>query len=320
MPADVFYGADCEIRIGIMPDALTDPTSWSTVTMVSATFNKQRDRKERPLMGLSRQNALDPVKPVDGFTSLSGDIVIDADARMVPLWLRHLLGPATSSGPVSGIYTHTFASGTKTPRYCCLQIKVGATDVRIYRGLTLDTTAFQASGEGVQDFDVQLSVVGISVARATDFLTGTSTSAPAASVINRCVFRIDGVAASNTLQANWSYGRSLAKDSFLSTSAVLSGLRPGRTTLTGTAQFRAVGVVFDQMEEDGTEFSPDIQGLGVVASHELRFVHACAKLNAAPIAISGPGVIERTFNWTGYQSGTAAGAKIIVANDQASYL
>lgn len=319
MPSDVFYGADCEVRIGVMADKDTDPTSWSAVEFVSATFQKQRDRKERPLVGAPRQNALDPIKPIDGFVSLSGDIVIDADTRQTPIWLRHLLGAATSSGPSSGLYTHTWSSGGKSARLCCLQIKVGASDVRIYRGLTLDTTSFQSGGDQVQDFDIQLSVVGIAPARASDWLSGSVAAVPTSAPINRAVFRVDGAAASNTLSASWSYSRGIIKDTFLSTTPNISGLRPGVSGLSGQAQFRAVGAIFDQLEEDGTEFAADIQGLGTVASHELRFLHPQAKLNAAPLAIQGAGVIERTFTWFGYQSATVPGAKIVAVNDVAAY-
>lgn len=319
MPSDVFYGADCEVRIGIMADKDTDPTAWATVEFVSATFQKQRDRKERPLIGAPRHNALDPIKPIDGFLSLSADIVIDADSRHTPLWLRHLLGAATTSGPSSGLYTHIFSSGSKTARLCCLQIRTGASEVRIYRGLTLDTLSFQSGGDQVQDFDVQLSVVGISTERAADWLSGTVAGVPASAPVNRAVFRVDGAAASNTLSSSWSYSRGIIRDTFLSTTATISGLRPGNSGLSGQAQFRAVGAVFDQLEEDGTEFAADIQGLGTVASHEVRFAHPQAKLNAPPLAISGPGIIERTFTWFAYQSSTVPGAKVTVVNDVATY-
>ncbi len=319
MPADVFYGADCEVRLGVMPDKDSDPSAWQKVEFVSGTFQKQRDRKERPLIGAPRQNALDPIKPIDGFESLTADIVVDADTRQLPLWLVALLGAPISSTPSDDLMSHEWNSGNKVPRYACLQIKVGDEDIRIYRGLTLDTVALQSGGDQVQDYDIQLSLVGISSARAADFLSGSVVDVPGSAPITRFMFRADGSPASNALSASWSYSRGLNPEKFLSPLAKISGLRPGSSGLSGQVQFRAVGADFDGFEEDGTEFTAELLGLGSVADHYVALIHPQVKLNAPPLVISGPGVIERTFTWFGYQSPSTPGAVIVVTNDAEGY-
>lgn len=320
MPNDLYYGSDASMRIGIMADANTDPTVWWQVEFISASFAPSRDRKARPKLGVQRQNALDPIKPIDGFFRLSGDLVADADVRMLPRLLRCVLGVPTTTGPVLGLYTHTWTSGSKTPALCAVQLRLGTSaKVRVYRGVTLGALAVQGGGEQVQDYDVQIGLRGLSRARVADWLAGTVNAVPAAAPANRAVFRANGVAASNTLSASWSYDRGLTEDAFLSPKAELSDVRPGPSSLTGSAQFRAVGDAFDDFEEAGDVLAADLQLVGLTTGHEIRFEHPHAQLNAAPLAIAGPAEIERTFAWMGHQDATTAGAQIVVVNDVASY-
>lgn len=317
MPSDTFYGSDCELRIGLMADAATDPTTWHKLEFIRATFSPSRDRRPRPKLGAPRHNPLDPIKPIDGFLRLGADIVVDGDTRQFARWLRCLLGAPTTTG--SGpTYTHKWVSGGTSAQLCAIQLKTGATEIRIYRGLTLGAIALQVGGEQVEDFDIQLSLRGLSYARAADWLTGTTSAVPAAAPARRAVFRADAAAASNTLSASWSYDRGLTEDAFLSPLAELSGLRPGESAVSGQANFRAVGAAFDTLEEGGTLFAADVQLLGKVASHEIRFAHPLAQLNAPPLAINGPGLVERTFSWIAHQDEDTPAAEVVVVNDVAS--
>ena len=44
-----------------------------------------------------------------------------------------------------------------------------------------------------------------------------------------------------------------------------------------------------------------------------------AMLNAPPLAVSGPGLIERTISWFAFQDASAPGARITVNNNVATY-
>lgn len=320
MPNDVYYGSDLECRIGVMANANTDPTVWHKVELIKATFAPGRDRKARPKLGSLRHNALDPIKPVDGFFRLSGDLVLDSDIHMLARVLRCVLGAPVTTGPASGLYTHTWASGSKTPALCAIQVRLGTTGkVRVYRGITLGAVSLQAGGEQVQDYDIQLGLRGLSRQRVADWLAGTINEVPSAAPANRAVFRANGVAASNTLTASWSYDRGLTEDAYLSPKAELSGLRPGSSTLTGSARFRAESAAFDDYEEAGDVLAVDIQLLGLVTGQEIRLEHPHAQLNAAPLAIEGPAEVERTFAWSAHQDTTTPGARIVIVSDVASY-
>lgn len=319
MPNDTFFGAECELRLGVMADKDTDPTAWYTLEFMSATFSPQRERRPRAKLGSARNNPLDPTKPIPGFERLAADIVLDADSRQLPRWLRCLLAAPTTSGPSAGLYTHVWASGGKTPVYAAIQIRTASGEVRVYRGLTLSAISQQSQGEQTQDYDIQLQLRGLSRARVSDWLSGTVNAVPSSAPISRAVFRVDGAAATNTLEASWTWDRQLAEDAFLSTTPKLSGLRPNGGQQSGRARFRAVAQAFDVIEEADTVFAADIQMLGVVTSHEIRLEHPKAQLSAAPLAVPGPDILERTFDWFAFQDASNPAAKLTVVNDVASY-
>ena len=88
------YGADTQVRIGLMADAVTDPTVWWNVEFLSLGVTPTRDRKARPKIGAARRNQLDPIKPRPGFLKLALNAVLDGDTRQLPIWLRCMLGAA----------------------------------------------------------------------------------------------------------------------------------------------------------------------------------------------------------------------------------
>lgn len=319
MPADTFYGSECEARIGIMADADTDPTAWHGFEFMSLTLNPQRARKARPKLGAPRNNPLDPIKPIPGFRRVMVDLVTDADSVQTPRLLRDLLGAPATGSAVSGIYPHVWTSGAKVAALAALQLKTASGEIRVVRGLTLDALSVAVSGEQTQDFDLQWSLKALESARVADWLSGTVTAIPAGAPMYRAVFRVDGAAASNTLDAQWTYGRSLIEDVFLSPTPDISGLRPGETGISGRARFRATAAAFDDLSEDDTVFAPDIQMLGVTADHLLTFTHPHAQLNSPPLSVPGGDIIERTVDWFGFQDASTPGVRITVNNDVASY-
>lgn len=325
MPQDVFYGRECEARYAIMPDAVTDPddADWLNLEFVSLTVTPTRERIARPKVGRATNNVLDPTKPIPGFLKLAAELVLDADTLGFALVLQAALGAAASTGPAGGIYTHTWASGVKAPRYFALQLKfagdVSATPVRVYRGLTFAALSLQGTGEQVQNFDLSMSLRGLSRDRVADWLGDAPPALPAEAPCSRALFLVDSVAATNTLQTSWSWDRQIAEDAFLSSTPTLSGIRPGGGAATGSAQFRAIGDVFDDMEEDDTVFAAEVRMLGVTASHEIRFQHLQAMLAAPAVAIPGPALIQRDIAWTGHQVTAAPAVRVVVKNNVAAY-
>lgn len=319
MPTDIFYGADAELRIGVMADKDTLPTAWHVAEFMSLTAAPATERRERPKLGVARHNPLDPLKPREGIKRVGLDVVLDADSLGTPRWLRALLGAPATGAAVSGIYPHVWSSGGVTPAYCAIQVRVGTGKVYLYRGVTLGALAFSFTGEQTQDFDLQLSLRGLERSREDDWLSGTVTEAPAEAPVYRTVFRVDGVSVSDTLAAAYTWDRQLAEDLFASTTAAVSGLRPNGGVHTGNVRFRAMGETFEDMEEDGTVFAADVQLIGVEVGHEIVLAHPQAMLQPGALEIAGPALIERTWNYVGHQDDDTPAAQITVKNNVTSY-
>ncbi len=73
------------------------------------------------------------------------------------------------------------------------------------------------------------------------------------------------------------------------------------------------------MEVARTVFEPAFAYIGVVAGHKIRLEHPQALLAPSPMPIQGVGMIERSLNWSPFQSSSAPAARIVVTNDVASY-
>lgn len=321
MPADVWYGADCELRIGRRADLATAPTTWQSIDFIQLTVTPNQEWRQRPKLGVpgSRNNVLDPTKPRKGFFRVGLEAVLDADSRSFPLWLRYSMGAPATTGS-SAPYSHLFASGAKTEQYFDLAIKVGATDIRVFEGITLSQLSTQVAGENTQDFNINLSLVGLRrLPKATAFPTGTLTAAPAEAPMLRAMFEVDDVAADNMLTASFSYDRQLQEGIYLSATPTVSKNTPNGGNHSGSASFRAMGAAFDDMELADTTFEAAIQMNGVLTNHSIRFEHPQALLAPTPLGVNGPGMIERTLNWSPYQSSSAPAARITVKNDIASY-
>ncbi len=320
MPTDVWYGADCETRIGRRANLATAPTAWQACDFMQLTVTPTQEWRDRPKLGnpAARQNALDPIKPRKGFFRETAELVLDADSRSLPLWLRYGMGsPASAAAGL--LFDHVFASGAKTEQYFDLAVKVGATDVRVYEGLTLAQLSAQVSGENTQDFNLNLSLRGLRRTKLSAFPAGTVSDAPDEAPMLRVLFEVDDVAADAMLGGSFSYDRQLQEGVFLSATPTVSKNTPNGGSHSGSATFRAIGAAFDVMEEADTEFAAAFNYLGVVEDHRIRLEHPQALLQPSPLPIQGVGMIERSLNWAPFQSPDAPAAVITVTNDVASY-
>lgn len=321
MPNDIFYGADCEARIGRRADRDTAPASWQAIEFMQLTITPNQERRERSKMGVpgQRQNALDPTRPRPGFFRLAASLVLDLDSRQLPIWLRYGMGAPAAAVANGDLYDHVWSSGSKTEAYFDLQLKVGANDVRIYEGLTIGALSLQASGENTQDFDLNLALQGLRRRRATAFEGGAPTACPAEAPILRALYKVDDVAADNMLSANFSYDRQLQEGIYLSATPTVFSLRPNGGAHAMTATFRAIGAVFDDIEEESEPFASALDFIGVVEDHRILLEQPSSLLTPGPMPVTGGGMIERTFNSAGHQTPTTPATRITVTNDVESY-
>lgn len=327
MPSDIWYGAECEVRIARRANAVTAPIAgaWQAIEFMQLTVNPTQEWRERPKLGVpgTRQNVLDPIKPRKAFFRLTAELVIDMDSRQLPIWLRHAVGApaaAVENEDNEDLYDHVWSSGSKAEMYFDLQVKVGTNDVRIYEGLTLASLSANVTGENTQDFDGNLSLRGLSRRKVNAFEGDAPIACPAEAPILRAQYLVDDVAADNTLNANFTWDRALSEGIFLSATPTVSSNRPGGPAgHSMSAAFRAIGEAFDDIEADETVFAAAINFLGVEEDHRIRFEQPQSMLAPSPLPIAGAGMIERTFNSSGHQSSTVPATRITVTNDVASY-
>lgn len=324
MPTDVFYGADCEIRIGRRANATTPPiaAAWQAVEFMQLTVNPTQEWRERPKLGVSgkRVNTLDPIKPRKAFFRLTAELVIDMDSRQLPVWLRHAVGAPAAAVANGDLYDHVWSSGGKGEMYFDLQVKVGTSDVRVFEGLTLASLGASLAGENTQDFDGNLSLRGLSRRKINAFEGDAPIACPAEAPMLRAQYLVDDVAADNTLSANFSWDRALSEGLFLSATPTISSNRPNAGAgHTMSASFRAIGEAFDDIEVGETVFGAAIQYLGVEEDHLIRLEQPNSMLAPGALPIPGPGMLERTFNSAGHQTSSVAATVITVTNDVAAY-
>lgn len=168
MPADVWYGGDCETRIGRRANLETAPTVWQNFEFLSLTITPAQEWRERTKLGNPgiRKNVLDPTRPRKGFFRLTGELVVDADTRQLPLLLRAAMGPPSAAVANGELFDHTFESGSKAEQYFDLAIKVGDNDIRVFEGLTMSQLSTQFTGENTQDFNLNISLAPQDLARS----------------------------------------------------------------------------------------------------------------------------------------------------------
>lgn len=319
MPNDVFYGSEAIARIGIMADASSDPTEWHFLEYKTVTMTPDKGKVTRPLTGRALQNKLDPQKPRDGFFSLKGEVVIDADSRGLPRLLRCAFGAPTTTGPATLIYTHTFKSGSTDEVYFALQLQYGE-KIRIYRGLTGTALSITGKGDQANNFDIQISLQGLTRDTIDAWLGDDPDAIFAPSPAQRLIMKVGGAAASNILDASLSYTRKVSEDNFLSQVVATSGLTPdANNEHTGQCTVRAVGQAFDDLEDADTANDIVLQFTGLVTGHDIQIEHPLAVLNAPPDTVNGPGQIERAFSWQAYQDVTHAALVITIKNDITGY-
>ncbi len=323
MANDVFYGSDSELRIGIRADRDTPPAAWFNVEFNRLTLSPQTNKVRRPRLGAARQNKLDPLRPREGIRRASWDVTIDADTLMVPLWLRLALGAPTTTGPAGDLYTHVWASGSKTERYFDIAARLGAEDVTWAKACSLGALTTNWGGENSQDFDIQLTGLMIDYSSAeADWPAGDVTAVTTPSPVLRASGLFDAVAADQLPSGGFTWDRNLLADFFAVVGAGhrnASYLRPGeQPSHSGRATVRAHGDAYRTLAASGAEFAAELRYLGVTTGHQIRFAHPQANMNDIPDDI-GTGVVERALTWTGHQDAADPGCRITVINDVEAY-
>lgn len=326
MANDVFYGADCELRLGLMADKDTMPTAWWNLEFNRLAITPNRTMVKRPRIGAARDNKLDPLKARLGLERFTADLVVDGDTLMLGRWLRAFLGAPTTGAAVGGIYPHVWESGAKTEIYCAIAVRAGTDKVHVLKAVSLSSMSTQWGGENVQDFDIQTALMAINRTREDDWPSGTVTTVTTPAPILRGGLLINGTAADQVPSAGFTWDRNLQADAYANTgtaSRLVNYLRPGSDpSHSGQATVRSFGTVYDVLGDgasnDTTDFSAEQRLIGVTTGHMLKLAHPTAQMAQLPLEV-GEGVIERQLSWTGHQVSDGPALTISLLNNVSSY-
>ena len=326
MANDVFYGEECELRIGVRADRDTAPTAWFGLEFTKITLNYSREQVAKPRLGAPRANPVEPLKPRKGLLKVAVDWQIDADLLSFPRLLRSMLGAPTTTGPSGGLYTHVWAPANKTEFYFDIAILAGDGVMHWVQSCALSTLAVDAGAENVNGQELSLALMAINRIRdgSGDWPAGSVTAVTAPAPILRTRLLLDSTAVGQVLSAGFTLDRNLQADTYAPLTApsgeqTVSNLRPGdKQVSAGRANIRAAASEWDDLADAATDFAPELQLHGATSGQVIKLSIAQAELPVQPTTV-GAGVTERSFSWTGHQTDSAASSSITVVNAVASY-
>ena len=257
----------------------------------------------------------------------SGDIEIDLPTRGLGLLLSHAMGNApTPTNPTAGVYLYTFTLGDVYGRSFTAQ--VGAPQ---YGGTVTPKTV---TGCKVSSFDLGVSNGGIATGRfsidGAGFSTATSLATPSYAV-NGSVFHfaqgavtVDGTAVANIREFNVSVENTLKTDRYNLGAADTKAEQgiDGFRKITGsvTAEFTDTTLLAKFLADTTLSLALTFTGSTIASTYKdtLSITVSAAKLDGDTPKVAGPGVIDVTFNFEGYDDGTNAPLTVTYQTSESS--
>jgi len=138
------YGANASLLAAFETTYGSNPVGdyWK-LPFVSTTLGSEQGLIANDLIGLGRE----PNAPIRDVIKVEGDMVVPVDVRNIGMWLKALLGSATTTG--TGTLTHTFISGKSS--LPSLSLETGLPDIPAW---------FVASGVMVNSLQVGFARLG----------------------------------------------------------------------------------------------------------------------------------------------------------------
>ncbi|ASJ23764.1 phage tail tube protein [Laribacter hongkongensis] len=308
------YGANASLLAAFETTYGSNPVGdyWK-LPFVSTTLGSEQGLIANDLIGLGR----DPSAPIRDVIKVEGDIVVPIDVRHIGIWLKALLGEASTSG--SGVVTHIFTSGK--PSLPSLTLETGLPDIPAW---------FVASGVMVNSLQVGFSRSG--AANATVGLIAQGEAKQAATLdatpSTRDLIRFNqfqgsikqgGTALGNVVSAQLTYSNNLERIETIRSDGKIEGADPTVASLTGNLEVRFADTTLIDAATNNTPLELTFS-YAIDAERRLTFVAHEVYLPKPKLSISGPGGIQATFEWQAAKN-AAANTMLTVelVNDVTSY-
>ena len=285
------YGANASLLAAFEPTYGNTPTGdFGKIPFVSTTLGSEQGLIANDLIGLGR----DPSAPIRDVIKVEGDIVIPIDLRNIGMWLKALLGSATTTG--TGTLTHTFISGKSS--LPSLSLETGLPDIPAW---------FVASGVMVNSLQVGFARSG--AANATVGLIAQGEVKQAATIdstpTTRDILRFNqfqgsikkgGTALGNVVSAQLTYSNNLERIETIRSDGKIDGADPTVASLTGNLEVRFADTQLIDAATNNTPLELTF-AYTIDATKRLTFIAHEVYLPKPKVSISGPGGIQATFEW-----------------------
>jgi hypothetical protein len=308
------YGANASLLAAFETTYGSNPVGdyWK-LPFVSTTLGSEQGLIANDLIGLGR----DPSAPIRDVIKVEGDIVVPVDVRNIGMWLKALLGSATTTG--TGTLSHTFISGKSS--LPSLSVETGLPDIPAW---------FVASGVMVNSLQVGFARSG--AANATVGLIAQGEVKQAVTLdttpTTRDILRFNqfqgsikkgSTALGNVVSAQLTYSNNLERIETIRSDGKIEGADPTVASLTGNLEVRFADT---QLIDAATNNTPlDLTfSYTIDATKRLTFIAHEVYLPKPKVSISGPGGIQATFEWQAAKN-VAANKMLTVelVNDVTSY-
>lgn len=285
------YGANASLLAAFETTYGSNPVGdyWK-LPFVSTTLGSEQGLIANDLIGLGR----DPSAPIRDVIKVEGDIVVPIDVRNIGIWLKALLGSATTTG--TGTLTHTFISGKSS--LPSLSLETGLPDIPAW---------FVASGVMVNSLQVGFARSG--AANATVGLIAQGETKQAVSLdttpTTRDILRFNqfqgsikkgGTALGNVVSAQLTYSNNLERIETIRSDGKIDGADPTVASLNGNLEVRFADTQLIDAATNNTPLELTF-AYTIDATKRLTFIAHEVYLPKPKLSISGPGGIQATFEW-----------------------
>ena len=244
-----------------------------------------------------------PAEPFDGFTDVSGNIVVPVDANVFGLWLRAMFG-APVSAPVDaspGKHEHLYESGEELPSFWS-QIYFAA-DVPFYKlskGVKITTFAIDAGGD--QELVATLGCMGSNQPLQAAKLVQTPVEFPLDRISNFMGdLEIDGAPFGDATKFAINLDNGLDGDTYTFGGGGFRGNLPeGLMGASGSMTVLLKDKLLYQKAIDSAEISMKLSFGKKSTGASLAFEMPHVQLQVTGPAVEGPAGMRVTWNWQAY--------------------
>jgi Phage tail tube protein len=293
--------------------------SYKATYFYAQSLRERSPLEDDPLLGGDQHNGRDAREPLAGLSEHGGDIEVPLDLNHLGYWLKLAFGDPATSG--AGDKTHVFSSGAAALPVATIEVKNLAADYRQHVAVAARSFGLEIAGDQAGTQRVRIGAVGRQEVLLGASAAGVIPAAEAVLPVPRTlgVVKFNGAAIGSLRSCRWDYTTGLVLERYV------DGIElPGAAVLdedaTSKGEFRVrhTGTSFEAAAIAGTVGALAIE-FAKTATRSLSIALGQVKLERSGVPINGPGGLEATYAFTGFQDADSAMAVATLKNAIAAY-